>query len=183
MALLSKKVGYIKSINKGFDFQAQRDSLRDAGCVIIYRDIISSSKKRDGFKELLKNVSKGDTIVVQSLDRLGSSITQFLETIDSLIKRDLKLVSLMDSIGFESEFSLKQWSSILINMMSKMHIERTEPARMGALARGRMGGRPEKISEYQKKSIKRLYYDKNMAIKHICDKFNISRPTVYKYLK
>ena len=183
MANSNKKVGYIKSVTKGFDFESQREVLRNAGCVVIYRDIVSSSKKREGFKELLNNVSKGDTVVVYSLDRLGSSTNQLIDTIDILAKRGLEVVSILESIDSDKKLSLIDWVQLMKNNILKMNVERTEPARMGAVSRGRQGGRPEKISKQQERSIKKMYFEKNIPIRIICEKFSISRPTVYKYLK
>lgn len=183
MVSSNKKVGYIKSVTKGFDFESQREVLRNAGCVVIYRDIVSSSKKREGFKELLNNVSKGDTVVVYSLDKLGSSTTQLIDTIDILAKRGLEVVSILESIDSDKKLSLIEWVQLMKSNISKMNVERTEPARMGAVSRGRQGGRPEKITKQQERSIKKMYFEKNIPIRSICEKFSISRPTVYKYLK
>ena len=183
MVKSNNKVGYIKAVTKGFEFESQREVLRDAGCVVIYRDIVSSSKNREGFKELLNNVSDGDTVVVYSLDRLASSTNQLIDTLDVLRKRGIELVSILESIDSDKKLSLTDWVQIMKKNILKMNIERTEPARMGAVSRGRQGGRPEKISKQQEKSIKKLYYEKNMPIRKICEKFSISRPTVYKYLK
>ena len=180
---INNKVGYIKAVTKGFDYESQREVLREAGCVVIYRDIVSSNKTREGFKELLNNVSSGDTVVVHSLDRLGASMTQLLDTLDLFRRKEIALVSIMESIDSEKKFSLTDWVKLMKKNVEKMNLERTEPARMGAVSRGRQGGRPEKITKQQEKSIKKLYFEKNMTIRKICEKFNISRPTVYKYLK
>ena len=71
---------------------------------------------------------------------------------------------------------------ILKDSKEKMLKAQTKPGRVGAKARGRMGGRPEKVSEKQKQEIKRLY-NEHIPVKSICDRLGISRPTFYKYLK
>ena len=178
-----KKIGYAKAITKSDDFDIQRESLRDAGCVTVFRDIVSSNKRRLGFEELLSTVSQGDTIVVASLYLLGSSLLQLLESIMMIHKQGATIISLAEGIDSKKLYSFEEWMSILNTTNQKMLYSRTEPARLGAVARGRQGGRPEKVDSGQIKKIKKLYFEKNMTIKSICKKFSISRPTVYKYLK
>jgi len=183
MTSQSKKVGYIKAVTKGFEFETQREVLREAGCVVVYRDILSSSKDRGGFKQLLSSLNDGDTVVVHSLDRLGTSVTQLIETIDLIRKKGATLVSLMEAVDSSKLMSLTEWVKLMKKNIEKMHIERTEPARLGAISRGRQGGRPEKMTAAKIKVLQRLYHDQNVSIREICKKFGISRPTVYKYLR
>jgi DNA invertase Pin-like site-specific DNA recombinase len=59
--------------------------------------------------------------------------------------------------------------------------ERTEAGRASARARGRVGGRPEKLGKKEEEMIKTLAVNKT-PIKDIAEMMEISRNTVYHYL-
>ena len=183
MAQLGKKLGYVKAVIKNEEFEFQRDLLRDAGCVVIFRDIISSGKLRSGYKELLAALEPGDIVVVATLDRLGSSVKQLMSSLTSIFKKQASLVTINDDIDSTSTYTFQDWVSIIDRASQQMNIERTEPARLGAVARGRQGGRPDKLTPKESKRLVSSYYDKKLNVAQICEKFNVSRPTVYKYLK
>lgn len=63
--------------------------------------------------------------------------------------------------------------------------ERTSAGLQAARARGRLGGRP-KIQTMDPKKIalaKKLYTDKNLPVKEICDTLHIGRSTLYRYIQ
>lgn len=61
--------------------------------------------------------------------------------------------------------------------------ERTQAGLASARARGRTGGRPPKLDEKQIDRIKELYEKKEMTVKEICQLMEISKGTLYTYLK
>jgi DNA invertase Pin-like site-specific DNA recombinase len=64
--------------------------------------------------------------------------------------------------------------------------ERTNAGLQAARARGRLGGRPRaKTLDTPKKVTlaQSLYDDKNNTIEEICKTLNISRPTLYRYIR
>jgi len=62
--------------------------------------------------------------------------------------------------------------------------ERTIAGLESARARGRLGGRPELDTSATKVAMaKKLYADKTTAINDICKTLNISRATLYRYIK
>ena len=61
--------------------------------------------------------------------------------------------------------------------------ERTKAGLKAARARGRFGGRPKKINEEQTRMVKKMWKDHTIPIDEICRTFDISRPTLYNYLK
>ena len=62
--------------------------------------------------------------------------------------------------------------------------ERTIAGLESARARGRLGGRPEVNASATKVAMaKKLYADKTTAISDICKTLNISRATLYRYIK
>jgi DNA invertase Pin-like site-specific DNA recombinase len=64
--------------------------------------------------------------------------------------------------------------------------ERTQAGLLAARARGRKGGRPKAKALNTPKKItlaQSLYNDKNNTIDEICKTLNISRATLYRYIK
>src|SRR5437764_15070297 len=64
--------------------------------------------------------------------------------------------------------------------------ERTQAGLTAARARGRLGGRPKAKALNTPKKItlaQSLYNDKNNTIDEICKTLNISRATLYRYIK
>jgi DNA invertase Pin-like site-specific DNA recombinase len=61
--------------------------------------------------------------------------------------------------------------------------ERTRAGLAAARARGKKGGRPKVLDEEQIKLLIRLYNERELSIKEICRMMNISKPTLYNYLR
>jgi DNA invertase Pin-like site-specific DNA recombinase len=64
--------------------------------------------------------------------------------------------------------------------------ERTQAGLQAARARGRTGGRPKSTTLNTPKKVilaQSLYDDKNNTIDEICKTLNISRATLYRYIK
>mgnify|MGYP001471382986 CR=1 FL=1 len=178
-----KKFGYLKTSFQDKFAEELKGKLKKAGCSVIYKDIaLSSKEKRPGFETLINSVNSEDVIVVNSLDNLACSINQLVDSVSNIQKKGVKIQSLQENLSSNNEITMSELFSILQHSKQKMLKAQTKPGRAGAKARGRMGGRPEKVSEKQKQEIKRLYSE-NIPVKSICERIGISRPTLYKYLK
>ncbi|NMP59933.1 helix-turn-helix domain-containing protein, partial [Enterococcus mundtii] len=60
-------------------------------------------------------------------------------------------------------------------------LERSAAGREAARARGRFGGRPEKLTTQDLDLLKTLV-DSGTPIKTIAERWNVSRTTIYRYL-
>ncbi|WP_150136699.1 recombinase family protein, partial [Staphylococcus aureus] len=60
-------------------------------------------------------------------------------------------------------------------------LERSSAGRIAARARGRYGGRPEKLNKKDLNLLKTLY-DNGTPIKTIAEQWQVSRTTIYRYL-
>jgi DNA invertase Pin-like site-specific DNA recombinase len=61
--------------------------------------------------------------------------------------------------------------------------ERTLAGLKSARKRGRIGGRPKKMVENKIALVNSLYKDKSNSITDICEILNISKTTLYRYIK
>lgn len=60
--------------------------------------------------------------------------------------------------------------------------ERTQAGLKAARVRGRLGGRPALLNKQQIKKLKGHYEKGNLSVNEICTLFNITKPTLYRYL-
>jgi len=69
------KIGYARVSTKEQNLALQIDALNKAGCQNIYEEIASGAKtKRPILDELVKNLRKGDILIIWKLDRLGRTL-------------------------------------------------------------------------------------------------------------
>ena len=96
-------IGYarVSTIEQNLDLQI--DALKNAGCEKLYEDKISSSKQnRPGLTDVLKDLRRGDTLVVWKLDRLGRSPCDLIELITDLQSKNIMFRSIQDGIDTSS---------------------------------------------------------------------------------
>ncbi|MBA95861.1 MAG: hypothetical protein CMP21_09125 [Rickettsiales bacterium] len=178
-----KKVGYLKGVQQDDSLDYQKIQLKKAGCSIIFKDIVSSAKEhRSGFVTLLDSIDSGDCVVIYNFAKLGSSLSQLIDHVVDIHDKGGYLYFLEEAIETTSMMSFSDIFHVLKEGKSRIAEERTKLGRVGAKARGLLGGRPEKITDRQTQEIKRLYLE-DIPIKSICERLKISRPTLYKYLK
>lgn len=181
-----KKVGYarVSTIDQTLDLQ--KDALEKAGCVRVFSETASGAKDdRPELAKCLAHLDKGDCLVVWRLDRLGRSLKHLIGVVDDLRERGVGFQSLQE--GFDTTTSGGTLVFSIFGAMAEFERnlikERTKAGLESARARGRMGGRKEKLTEKQVKTMKAMYDSKDHGIGEICSTFKITRPTFYRYLK
>ena len=100
---MSHILGYARVSTTGQDLEAQRQRLNASGAVRLFEDVVSGrSFDRPGLSSLLDYARPGDRICVVRLDRLGRSLRQLLETVETLKARGVGLMSLEEKIDTSS---------------------------------------------------------------------------------
>jgi DNA invertase Pin-like site-specific DNA recombinase len=159
--------------------------LNEFGVDRIFEDKISGAKfDRKGLTALLDYARPGDTVVVASLDRLGRSLSQVVQTANDLNERGIVLRSLKESIDYSTSVgrmlagifaSLAEYERELIN-------ERASDARAAAAARGKQTGRPSKLDADQARQLRSLHAA-GESVADLCRSFKVSRATCYRVLE
>ena len=180
------KIGYARTSTLDQNLDLQLDALKNCRCEKIYQEKISSVKDhRPQLENCLKALRAGDTLYIWRLDRLGRSLKDLINIVTHLQDMDCELVSIKESINtsttsgkltFHLFASLAEFERELIR-------ERTQAGLLSARARGRMGGRPEKLKESEKQMIRQLMSDRQNSATKIAKQFGVSRATVYKVAK
>ncbi|MGI0034599.1 MAG: recombinase family protein [Nitrososphaera sp.] len=179
-------IGYARVSTQDQTLNLQKDALEKIGCSKIFTDTGSGAKaERIGLEEALEYVREGDTIVVWRLDRLGRSLKHLIETITDLNNRKIGFKSIQENIDtttsggklvFHIFGALAEFERDIIR-------ERTNAGLQAARARGRKGGRPRILSGKKVAHLQELYNNKSNSISEICKTLNISRATLYRYIK
>jgi len=140
----------------------QIDSLSKIGCEKIYSEKESTRKNRPELDQLIKTLRNGDTVVVWKLDRLGRSLKDLVQLVDTFKNMEVGFVSLQDNVDTST-----QQGRLFFNVMASLAEferdiirERTNAGLAAARKRGRIGGRPEGLSEekmMKAKTAKKLY--------------------------
>jgi DNA invertase Pin-like site-specific DNA recombinase len=181
-------LGYARVSTKDQNLDLQLDALRLHGCKRFFTDTVSGAKSvRPGLDEILKEARLKDVIVIWKLDRLGRSLKHLVELVAELNQRNIGLRSLNDPIDtttaqgrlvFNIFASLAEFEREIIR-------ERTNAGLTAARARGRVGGRKPGLDEdaQRKARIAASYYEEGMPVNQIAKDLDISKATLYKYLR
>ena len=183
------KYGYVRISTKEQSWDLQVDALKKAGCQIVYCEVARGAQEnRPEWDKLFSELESGDTLVIWKLDRMGRSLQHLTKIVNELIKRNVDVVSLNDPVDtttaqgklmFNMFASLAEFEKDLIR-------ERTMAGLESARARGRQGGRPKGMSEKAKQVAcvaEALYKQKELTSDQISAQLNISKGTLYKYLR
>jgi DNA invertase Pin-like site-specific DNA recombinase len=180
-------IGYARVSSQDQTRALQMDALKKAGCGKIFTDTASgASSERPGLTEALSHLRETDSLVVWRLDRLGRSLRHLIDTIKGLADRGIGFQSLTEHIDtttsggkliFHIFGALAEFERDIIK-------ERTQAGLQAARSRGRVGGRPQVLPTSRKVEMaKALYADKSNTAEEICKNLNISRATLYRYVK
>ena len=180
------KIGYARVSTGLQNLNLQEDRLNQYGCEKIFSDHISGSKsKRPGLDKAIEFARSGDTIVVWRLDRLGRNMEDLITLVNELNERGVSFHSLEENITMDKSSSTGQLLFHLFAAFAEFErnliLERSSAGRIAARARGRYGGRPEKLNKQDLNLLKTLY-DNGTPIKTIAEQWQVSRTTIYRYL-
>lgn len=178
-------IGYERVSTDDQNLALQHDALQAAGCGKIFADKMSGAKTdRPGLKEAFEFARKGDTLVVWRLDRLGRSLKDLMALVEGLEQRNIGFRSLQENIDTTSSGGklIFHMFGALAEFERNLIRERTQAGLQAARARGRQGGRQQKLTTQQIAIGRSLATDPKRSVSSICKHLGISRPTYYRYI-
>lgn len=176
--------GYARVSTEAQNLDRQLDALEQYGVDMIYNEKMTGTKKnRPELTKLLDRITEGDTVVVESLSRLGRSTKDLIELTETFQSKGVNLVSLKESIDTNSPTGklLFTLMSAIAQFERDVIADRTREGLESARARGRNGGRPKADAEQVKKAIK-LYKTGQYSVKEIEELTGIKKSTLYRNL-
>jgi DNA invertase Pin-like site-specific DNA recombinase len=174
--------GYARVSTEQQTLDRQLDALQKYGVNQIYNEKMTGTKKdRPELTKMLDRMTEGDTVVIESLSRLGRSTKDLIELTELFQSKGVNLVSLKESIDTNTSTG-----KLLFTLMSAIAqferdtiADRTREGLRAARARGRTGGRPKTNPDGVKKALK-LYHTGQYTIKEIEELTGIKKDTLYR---
>jgi len=174
--------GYARVSTEQQNLDRQLDALKKYGVDSIYNEKMTGTKKdRPELSKMLDRMTEGDTVVIESLSRLGRSTKDLIELTELFHSRGVHLISLKESIDTNTSTG-----KLLFTLMSAIAqfkrdtiADRTREGLKAARARGRTGGRPKTNSDNVKKAVK-LYHTRQHSIREIEELTGVKKSTLYR---
>jgi DNA invertase Pin-like site-specific DNA recombinase len=134
---------------------------------------------------LKEQLREGDTLIVWRLDRLGRNLKDLIDWVNYLDTEQVALKSLQENIDTDTPTGKLVFHlfGALAEFERNLIVERTNAGLQAARARGVKGGRKRKLDASKLKTAQTMYDSKKHSIKEICQTLDITKPTLYKYLK
>lgn len=179
--------GYIKPTDPNEDFDSYISILNEFGCERVIKEKLPF-KEQIQFEYLIDFANSGDTVVVVKLEHLSSSFSDLLFVLDELISDNINVVAIRDNIDTRSfnDDTYKIIFSTLANIKKQYFSDRTKKGLQKAKSRGVVLGRPKGLNDKSIEKVGRvvkLYNEDELSINEICTEENISRATLYRYLR
>ena len=181
-------IGYARCSTDKQDLAAQRTALERLGVSPerIYTDhgLTGTNRARPGLDQALAAVRAGDTLVVPKLDRLARSVPDARAIADELVARGVRL-ALGSSVYDPADPMGKMFFNILATFAefeADLIRLRTREGMAIARARGKLRGKQPKLSDKQRRELRRMHDTGEYSISDLAELFSVSRPTVYRTL-
>ncbi len=163
--------GYARVSTEQQCLDRQLDMLEKYVVDKIYNEKMTGTKRnRPELEKMMERLTEGDTVVVESLSRLGRSTKDLIWLMETFNSKGVNLVSLKESIDTTSSTGklLFTLMSALAQFERDVLADRTREGLAAVRARGHKGGRPATNSELVKKSVK-LYRTGEYTAKEISE--------------
>lgn len=180
------RIGYARVSTSEQTLALQRDALKEAGCGKVFTDqgVTGTATVRPGLDRAMKAMTKGDTLVVWKLDRLGRSLSHLVQTITELGERGIGFQSLSDPID-----TTNAGGRLVLHMMGALAefersliVERTRAGLKAAKRRGAQLGRKPVLTSAQVTHARRLI-DGGESPRTVATTLRVSRTTLWRALK
>ncbi len=154
----------------------------------IYKDMASGRKDdRPGLLACMKALQPGNTLVVWKLDRLGRDLKHLINVVDDLNKRSVGF-KVLAGAGAQIDTTTANGRLIfgifaaLAEFEAELIRERTNAGLAAARARGRLGGRPRKMTLETLKMAMAAMADPKSNASEVAKRLDITTTTLYAYI-
>lgn len=180
-----QKIGYARVSTAEQNLDRQLDILRQQGAEVIFQEkMTGTTRDRPELNRLLAHMTPGDTVIVESLSRLGRSTKDLIELVELMGQKEVQLISLKEQIDTSTPTGklLFTLMSALAQFERDVIVERTREGLSAAKARGRKGGRP-RCNPHKLKQALKLYDLGQHTVAEIEKLTGVKKATLYRYLQ
>lgn len=187
---MNLEVGYLKISPLEDDETEQVENLKsktDINRVFWEKlSIKSAPSEMKEYERMLRYLEEGDTLIIPEFSRLSKNVAELLKIISRLNEKGITLVSCRENFNSTTNEGkeLIKSMTVLADFEERVLLQRRREGIAKAKADGKYKGggrliqRPDNFSEYEQ-----MYRTKKMTVTAIAKHFNVSRVTVYKWLK
>ncbi|MFM0199894.1 recombinase family protein [Paraburkholderia fungorum] len=167
----------LEAKDKGFDVRKDRVVCETISGTVAAMD-------RPLFAKLVDKLEAGDTLVCTKLDRLGRNTTDVTVTVDALHSKGVKLHCLaipgVDLTSPAGRFTMTVLLAVA-QFERELIVERTHAGLAKARSEGRVGGRPDALTDEQKQAIMtRLAGPDAVSARALAKEYGVSPNTILK---
>jgi len=182
-------VGYARCSTDKQDLTAQRQQLAALGVpaerIYLDKGLTGTSRARPGLDQALAAVRDGDTFTVTKLDRLARSVPDALDILGQLSDRGVRFALGSSVYDWQDPFArmFLQILAVIAEFEAGLIRQRTREGMAVARDRGKLRGKPPKLTPAQAREVHRMHASGDYAIAEIAGLFSVSRPTIYRVLQ
>lgn len=177
-------IGYARVSTIHQQLDSQLNALEKYGCTQIYAEFDSGrNTERKELARALNALEPGDTFVIFKLDRLSRGTKHLLGLMEEFSERNINFISIQNNI--DTSTSMGKFFFTIMSAFAEMEAELIRERVLSGLdaakANGKTLGRP-----IENKHIDKViddYLNTSLSVVEIAQKYNLSRPTIYKYLE
>lgn len=179
---MEQRIAYARVSTDAQELHRQLDALDKVGYDKLIQEKYTGTKKdRAGLQQLLDTVREGDTVIVESISRLGRKTLDILSTIEELTNRGIVFISLKENMDTTTPTgkAMLGMMAVIAQLERDLIVQRTKEGLDSAKQRGVKLGRP-KLDEQKVQDALKLYDEGNHSIKEIIRVTGISQGKLYK---
>lgn len=181
------RYGYARVSTREQNPDSQRDALTAAGIApgnIVIEKVSGKLASRPRLDQLLATLDGGDAVVVTRLRRIGRNHKHLLELVEWFEANGIDFIVLEQGIDTTTPIGrlFFRFLAALAEFDREAIVEGTLEGLASARARGRVGGRPPKLTQVQLDQAQRMYDDGEYTAGEIAAAFHVSRSALYESL-
>ena len=194
-----KTVAFLRVSTRSQDLDNQKLAILDYAqkkqfAVDRFIELQSSSLKvrhKEHVGEMLDSLKPGDRLIVSELSRLGRSLGQVIQIVDTLVHRKIRFTAVKEGITFEGKQDLQTKVMVaLFGLFAEVErdliSERTKEGLASARAQGKLLGRPKgqpgkSKLDGKEQDIKTLL-NKNVSLSSMAKMLDVSRTALYHFI-
>lgn len=173
--------GYARVSTKDQNLARQEDALEKEVDRYFCDKATGKNMDREEFKIMLGQLRPGDTLKIVSIDRLGRSVRQLVNTAYQLEEMGVNIVSIKEGIDTSTPMGKIFYTLIAVFAeleLSSIH-ERQRAGIEAAKNAGRFNGRPPKKLNYNLEKIIEGVEAGRFTVEQACKLLGVSRSTYY----
>jgi DNA invertase Pin-like site-specific DNA recombinase len=177
----TQKIAYARVSTEQQELARQLDALEKYGYdKLITEKYTGTKRNRTGLNQLLENVRSGDTVIVESISRLGRNTIDILTIIQELNQNGITFVSLKENIDSSTPTgnAMMGMLAVISQLERDLIAQRTQEGMASAKARGVKLGRPTLDTDKIKTALK-MYDSNDYSVREITQQVGISQGKLY----